>query len=296
MISVIIGTRYASEALDLLLESLLKYQKMDNEIIVVADNPSWQTLKLLSDRDFYHGGTNKHRCFIVNHRHLEMNWNFGVKEATFDYLAFTNDDVVVGPDWDIEIMKTMDNSQKKIVFLNHYQRAMKNDPSFRDFGSPEWKYSERHKKYWGSDHAWDWISFEKDCKSMQIRGDLGIFWVLTKELFNLAHGYSFCGAHPFSPELHFFERCKRLGATLEQVKTTGAYHWGSIGNSDMQNSLLGVSDGWFECSICGHQDPGVSGELFNVEPLSRLNLETGLYLCERCKKDGWRIESGELKK
>lgn len=294
MISVIVATRFASEALELLLDSLIKYQKFDNEIIVIADTPSWQTLYLLQEKkDFTHGGDSKHRYYIVNYRHLEMNWNYGADFATYDYLAFTNDDVVVGPDWDEAIINTMANSKRKIVFLPQYQFGIKSDPNYRDFGSPEWKNSEWAQNMRKSSLGpFNWEKFEKEIKNMQIYGDKSVFWCLHKELFNLAHRYTFSAPHPLGNEIAMMDRCVKIhNAITVMTKSSGCFHWSSLRNTDAQVTSLEISNGFFECSVCKHRDPGVETDLFGQMTNSRVHLDTGLYLCERCKKDGYRIEN-----
>lgn len=298
MISVITSTRYASEVLELHLQSIMKYQKEDNEIIVVADSPSWQVLKLLQDMGFVLGGTN-HSYHIVNHQHLEMNWNYGAQFAKHDYFSFTCDDAVIGPDWDAETLKAMGGSKRKIIFLRSYQRCTPVDhPGYRDFGVPEWKYSEGHRINRSSPIGhWNWEKFEQECRHIPFVSPEGIFWTFHRELFNLIHGYTFHAAHPLGQELSLFGACRELfGATREIAQNTGAFHWGSAGSSDSQKSHVGISNGWFECTICKHRDPGVHPSLYNKDPRSVLSLRTGLYLCERCKMDGWQIVGHELRK
>lgn len=302
MISVIISTRWASEILDIFIESLLKYQKYDNEIIVVADNPSWQILKLLQDRGFILGPCNftngeRLQYHITNHRHLERNWNYGFDYANYEYVAFCPDDVVMGPSWDDAIMKKMDGSKRKIVQMHQFQRCVPvNHQSYMDFGIPEWKYSAPHKRDVTSDMpiGWDWNKWEQNCENAP-KDIGGVFWVLHKELFELANRYSFHAGHPLGQELSFYERCKKLhGAPRVAADTSCIMHWGSVGNSDNQISSLPISDGFFECKICGHLDTGIKSEFYNRDPRSIEQLASGLYLCERCKKDGYRIENHKL--
>ena len=88
-ISFIISTRYASEILELQLISLEYSKNFDNELKIICDNPSWQTLKLLQDRNLIHGKD----YYIVNHGHLDQNLDWGVSKATKDYICLTPDDI-----------------------------------------------------------------------------------------------------------------------------------------------------------------------------------------------------------
>ena len=303
MISVLISTRYASEVLDILIESLLKYQKLDNEIIVVADNPSWQVIKLLQDRGFILGPCNRDagerlQYHIVNHRQMEQNWNYGTDFATHEYLAFCPDDCVVGPNWDEAIMKKMDGSKRKIVQLHMFQRCTPVDhPTYMDFGVPEWKYSDVHRNALVSPiKGWDWDKFERECENAP-KDVGGVFWVLHRELFELVGRYTFHAGHPLGQELSMYERCLKLyGAPRVAADTSCLFHWGSQGNSDHQISSLSISNGFFDCSVCGHLDPGIKSEFYNKDPRSMIHLRTGLYLCERCKKDDWVISGYQLEK
>ena len=49
--TIIIATRWASEYLKLCIETLKKHSDLDNEIIIAADYPSWQTLKYIQENN-----------------------------------------------------------------------------------------------------------------------------------------------------------------------------------------------------------------------------------------------------
>lgn len=291
MISVLIVTRYASEVLDLLIESLLRYQKYDNELIVAADNPSWQVIKLLQDRGFILGPGQKLTYHIVNHRHLDWSWNYTADYATYEWLAFCPDDTVVGPNWDEAIMQRMNNSKRRIVHLRMFQRCVPvSHHTYIDFGVPEWKYSPEHQRALVSPHRWDWAKLEQKCPNAPDDAG-GVFWAMHKELFDLGGRYSFHAGHPLGQELAFFERVqKNFGVDRVHTFSSCCFHWGSHGNSDNQKSSLGISNGYFQCHICKKLEPGVKSELYNKDLRSIINEKSGFYLCERCQRDGYKIE------
>lgn len=90
--TIIIATRWASEYLKLCIETLKKHSDLDNEIIIAADYPSWQTLKYIQENNLPY--------ILTNFGHQCMAWNTAAQFSTREYIAITGDDVVFGPGWD----------------------------------------------------------------------------------------------------------------------------------------------------------------------------------------------------
>lgn len=90
--SFVLATRWASEQLGQTLRVLATNSHLSNELVLVCDCPSWETVRLLDEMGLpYH---------IVEFGHYFLSCNFGAKVASRDYVGFLQDDVIVGPGWD----------------------------------------------------------------------------------------------------------------------------------------------------------------------------------------------------
>ena len=102
MISVIIPTYKEPDYLDLCLQSAIQNQKEKNEIIVVVDG-FYDLNKSVLD---------KHKDSIEvldlgDNQGLSVATNWGVYNASNDYILVINDDNVFPKDWDIELKKDL---------------------------------------------------------------------------------------------------------------------------------------------------------------------------------------------
>ena len=102
MISVIIPTYKEPDYLDLCLKSAIENQKHKNEIIVIVDG-FYNLNKPILD---------KYEEFISvldlgENRGLSLSTNWGVYNASNDYVLIVNDDNVFPKDWDIELLKDL---------------------------------------------------------------------------------------------------------------------------------------------------------------------------------------------
>lgn len=94
-VSVIVATRQRTDSLARCLDSLLAMRYPDFEIIVVDNDPDdAATEELLADRY-----RDRVRYTVERRRGLAVAHNRGLELASGGVLAFTDDDVVVDPDW-----------------------------------------------------------------------------------------------------------------------------------------------------------------------------------------------------
>lgn len=97
MLSVIIPTYRNPKYLDLCLDSLLKHQKNDNEIIVVVDGFYEESDEVLEK----HKGINV--IDFEENRGMQTAINMGVWKASNDGIFIINDDNVFPPEWDTRV-------------------------------------------------------------------------------------------------------------------------------------------------------------------------------------------------
>lgn len=104
-LSIILPVRWDSELLSHWLEMYERYSILpDNELIIIADQPTWETLRVLQKKCLkYH---------LVENSNLYTNWNLGAKLATRDFLMFMQEDYHFSPKYDYHILRRMEQNPK----------------------------------------------------------------------------------------------------------------------------------------------------------------------------------------
>lgn len=281
-ISYIISTRYGSEFLNLLLESLDRQTNKDYEIIIIADRPSWQTLKLLQDRGYTFGLN----YFIVDHGHLCRNLDYGIQFTKSDFLCLTCDDVVFSKDFNVDILGIFHNFDYPLIFPCYYVGNTQGSIMHRDFGYPRYMYSnERVEKL---PRVFSFDIFDKEvvpgrtylhrfCGSPPVT-------IIHKRSYMRANGLTFHTSHPYGQELMLYERIKMLmDVPIVYTKNSYFHHFGNGGNSDCQRFTADrwhISKGYLRCNVCG-KTVEVNNDISGSDIAEVIRI-TGLYLCNDC--------------
>jgi len=110
--SIIICTHKGSKYLEILYNSLINNSdsRLDHEIIIIADDPSWETIKYLQD--------NRIQYHITNLRCPYKAWNYGASLAQKDWLCFLVEDVYAAKGWDSGLLRWDQGSHNKGVWLS----------------------------------------------------------------------------------------------------------------------------------------------------------------------------------
>jgi len=263
---------------------------------VVADNPSWQVLKLLQDKFKMCLGTD---YFVVNHSHLDWNLDYGFQYAKNDYYCIVPDDIVFADGWDGEIMKVMENKNDRIVSSVYYSGNTMEMLGV-DLGWPELKYVKGPKKS-------EKIGFDVEALNAVVpaphnhisKSGSPPVLVFHKDIYKRVNGINYFATQGQAFELMFLARAIKLGFQHVVTSNTVFYHFGTFGNTDLQNmASLPESQGVYKCNVCSH----IELSRGNIEYLitdgkrahggserGRITMETGLFLCDRCKRDGWIV-------
>jgi hypothetical protein len=288
-LSFIIATRYASEALEILLNSLEYSKNFENELKIICDNPSWQTLKLLQDRKLIHDRD----YYIVNFAHLDQTLDWGVAKATKEYLVLTPDDFVFCKDFDKIVMAEMEEAKDRIVTPSYYV-GNTSGRMHRDYGWPNWKYVKNRKmdpfriEEFYNEPLPPYSYSHYYCMNCPMQ-------IMYRDVYEKVNGLTFCSPQGQAHEIEMMKRAEKLGIERFVSRRAMVYHFGGVGNSDNQVTAMEKSKGSFKCSICGDIDSSFGDiEHYGTER-GKIVLETGLYLCERCEKDGWKIDVTEAK-
>jgi len=98
-LSIILPVRWDAVLLQHWLEMYEKYCDLDNELIIVADQPTWQTLKILQEKRL--------KYYLVENSNLYENWNYGSTFATKEFICFMHEDFHFSPKYDYHIRRRM---------------------------------------------------------------------------------------------------------------------------------------------------------------------------------------------
>lgn len=216
MISVIVPTFKAPEALDLCLESAIKGQQNKNQIIVVVDG-FYDLNEDVLDKH------NEH-ISILN---LEQNVgtcrgnNLGAYNAQYDKLLFVNDDNVFPKNWDIELEKVYQSNS--VVSPNQIEpyNSMFKQFIIKDLG--------RDPKTFNLQEYWD---FEKQLKyTNQVDKTGSTFPILINKYDFLKVG-GFDESYPspsgFVADWEFFMKCEMNNMEMLRAYNSNFYHFVSV--------------------------------------------------------------------
>mgnify|MGYP003350025912 FL=1 len=115
MVSVIIPTYRNPKCLDICLESILKTQKHNNEIIVVVDGYAEESAHIIEKYDGKVG-------FLPLQQNMGMQYalNTGIYNSTNEWFLVVNDDNVFPQDWDEILLQ--DIQDKLVITPNQIER------------------------------------------------------------------------------------------------------------------------------------------------------------------------------
>ena len=213
MISVIIPTYKAPEALDLCLQSAILNQSHDNQIIVVVDG----------FYDLNKDVLDKYRDSI-NILDLETNQglcratNLGVYNAQYDKILIVNDDNVFPPQWDTRLLEVY--QEDRVIAPNQIEPK----PSVFD---------EFVIKSFGEPTEFDMVEFnvyatEISKKHITHKGStLPIF--MSKTNFLVVGGWDEGYPGAWVVDWEFFHKCDLAGMELVRTHNCHFYHFVSYG-------------------------------------------------------------------
>lgn len=266
-ISLVLVTKYSSGTLALCIDTLLKNSALSNELIIIADNPSAQVLKVLNDRHMDY-------C-LVQTGHFFRNCNIGAEKATRNYVGFVNDDVIFGPQWDVPLQKFIDTYKKPALISSNLVTPNRNfyfgyDPSK---GVSTFNLSE----------------FEEYAKKSLTKEDIqSFFWMpllIPRHIFNKYGGFTTFSSHGHGHE-NVLENIiiKKENLKVRTIMSSTLFHFGSVGNTDnMDQKYIHISPGYFKCSLCGKEEEGIFNDADSGFEIDKLR-NGDRWICYSCRK------------
>lgn len=122
--SIIINAHRGYKSLPLIYKSIKENSdfRMDHEIIVVLDDPGWQTLRVCQE--------NKIPYYLVNNRCPYKTWHDGAKLATRDWFCFFPEDIYLAKGWDSGLCKWNQGGFNRGIWMSmavQYQNSDSNN-------------------------------------------------------------------------------------------------------------------------------------------------------------------------
>lgn len=265
-ISLVLVTKYSSGTLELCLDTLSRNSALNHELIIVTDDPSWQVIKVLQDKQIDYT--------LVKTGHFFRNCNIGAEKATRNYVGFVNDDVVFGPQWDVPLQKFIDIHKKpKLISSNLVS------PS-RDF-------------YFGYNPSkgistFNLSEFEEYAKKSLTREDVeSFFWMpllIPRHIFSKYGGFTTFSSHGHGHE-NVLENIliKKENLKVRTIMSSTLFHFGSVNNTDnMHKKYIHYCQGYFKCSLCGKEEEGLFNDVDSGPEIDKLR-NGEKWICYGCR-------------
>lgn len=275
-ITIGVITKYASNALEYFLDSLFK--NLDNsdefELLVLCDNPSWQTLKLLQER--------KIPYITVKTGHSHMNWNELMKFSSNDFVVCVNDDVVWGPNLYSSFIDLYNiNDKNKIYSIGFLERN----------NGHKFNYEKNNLKSFNYDEFYNYCEKNKNGIKYEYGKKIFLPWAMHKEFFYKFGPFTHHTHRIYPHEIHFLERAQIVDKEICVVTNYNSYvyHFSDAGNLDNMPDYHLIYGGIFKdyrygifkCKNCGYElirnDDG-----HNNGKECDFVVKHGYWLCENC--------------
>lgn len=275
-LSVILVTKYASTALDRCLNSIFRNSDFSNEVIIICDNPSWQTIRLLQEKHLQY--------WVVHFTHAFMGFNFGIEFATRKYVSFLIDDLVVGPGWDSAALKIAEDGILGSIAFIDGMAILDDNYQIGNSGI----FSKKIISDIGYDLETRFIDdkkFDSWCRKMSndlIEGFYWPPWIHPRSDF-LKDRFCFHSPQYMGHEIDFENRHKRDGWKVKTTYRSFIYHMSKCGNRDNLSKEYCTGqfiNGLRICNSCGMMQEGIPGN----DPEYILVHQAGYWLCKQCRK------------
>ena len=213
MISVIIPTYKAPEALEICLQSALSNQANDNQIIVVVDgfyNLNKDVLDKYEDRiSILDLEANQGLCKATN---------LGVYNASYDKILIVNDDNVFPPNWDVQLLNVYEDN--RVVTPNQIEPTLSIYGEFvtKSLGDP----SEFNKN-----EFYELADTLSENRLSDKGSTLPIF--MNKQAYLAVGGWDESYPGAWVVDWDFFHKCSLIGLELKRTYNCHFYHFVSYG-------------------------------------------------------------------
>lgn len=215
MISVVIPTFKSSDALDLCLESAIKGQKNENEIIVVVDGHYDLNESVLMKYSNYIKILN-----MENNVGTCRSTNLGVYNASNEKILIVNDDNVFPEKWDMTLLSVYDDNS--VISPNQIEPYVSMFQQFiiKDLG--------KNPSQFNLNEFWEYEKIVKHEEKDETGSTFPIF--ISKYNFLRVGGFDDRYPSPsgFVADWEFFMKCEMIGLKMVRTYNTNFYHFVSV--------------------------------------------------------------------
>jgi glycosyltransferase involved in cell wall biosynthesis len=229
MISIIIPTYRNPEYLDICLQSAIKYQKYENEIIVAVDGYIEESQHILDKH--------KDKIKVLDlgmNQGMQQALNLAVMNASNEVIFIVNDDNVFCADFDVVIEKNINN--RSVLTLNQIEPTGPGIFNFpvKDFG--------RNPKEFDLEA---FIKYERSIKKDKLTVDGGIFpFAMYKKDYMIVGGFDVMYQSPFICDWDFFLKLDLNGIGFTRTHEAHLYHFGSTATKNgNQGEMFKATEG-----------------------------------------------------
>ena len=200
MISVIIPTYKEPEYLDLCLKSCFEGQVNNNEIIVVVDG-YYELNKPILDKY-----PKVNVLDLGSNQGLSVATNWGVYNATSDYILVVNDDNVFPKDWDVDLLTHL--KKGRVISLNQIEPnpSMFRQFHIKDLGKSPDEFS--IEKFWEYEES---LNKESDGTGSTLP------FAMYKYDYLAVGGWDVMYPSPHVVDWDFFLKCEYLGMEMLRI-------------------------------------------------------------------------------
>jgi len=273
-IAIVLVVKYASRYLELCLDSWfagIEGDPDDVELVIVADNPSWKTVKVLQERVLPYD--------TVSSANYWWNINHGNDLTDAPYLGLLNDDMILGPGWDTAL-REISGPEYIAGFLNLQPHA---DPPYL-FHLPGTSGK-------ASAENFDRAAFDDWCREHQkednFQASFSPPYVMNREVAASCGWYSMHSHHGQGHDCQLADRMMtQRGVRCTMSGKSYIYHFGASGNADkMPNMYTRGKYQWgvYRCARCGHEKIVEHDAFSYMTEESKKLLQEGFWFCERCR-------------
>tara|TARA_R110000851_G_scaffold94758_9_gene205793 strand:+ start:6871 stop:7659 length:789 start_codon:yes stop_codon:yes gene_type:complete len=219
MISLIVPSYRNPKCLDICIQSAIRGQKFNNEIICIIDGfpEEYEDLMIKYEDD-------------VNFLPLEENkgmqyaLNVGVWQANSEKILIVNDDNVLCKDWDSILEDDYDDNL--IITPNQIEKAESLfDFVVKDYGTPE------------TFDLDNFLETEPDHRTDKYTQKGGIFPLfLSKRIYMMVGGFDDLYPSPFVCDWDFFLKCELAKVKTIRTHKLNFYHFGSVSTKNGKES------------------------------------------------------------
>lgn len=308
-LSVILPVRWDSILLTHWLDMYEHYSELPNELIIVADQPTWETLRVLQIRRL--------KYYLTETSNFYENLNYGSTFATKDYICFMHEDFHFSPGWDRNILRRM----TKNAWGGAFKLGVSDSDPLRHAGSHFCKKD-------GDISSFDFIAWENYCVKRsidRIAPGHPLIYTFAHETFDKIYGFGVspfsepCGGH-IHHEAATWMRLAAIGGIRWEACDAFCLHYKFKGALDLQNHAIldppyvadfgrkfqpwpdirnpGHCNHW--CGIIRCRDCRATCDPvydFGGYPACQTNFERqkivlrGYWLCEKCRKNDPNYEN-----